>query len=1040
MYGSFFAGIALFSAISLLLTSLPVGFLTALATFNALTTAFSSFSAAMKFDEIQTNVYHFPSPPMPPRRAAKAAPAENLPPPPPAPDAASAMLSMSPVALLLHGHFDGHQRNPSFLTPVSRTINLRQDVSALPNAGSDAAPEIQDTIKTYVDSALAASKSLQARCDNILSLCVAICTSGHTSDAAYEPFPDLTFLLMHALSRMAAKDDLIRARAVTLFGDTVSSLIAADEAAASNLETINLIQQALFPRLSDKNVGVRGAAVAAAAVLQDAEEPGKCEIVAQLMYMSMHDASPVCRTAAVQALVVTRHTLPTIICRVRDTVAAVRVAALQVLQHNVDTRLMNDLERVVTLRSGLTPRCATTYAAASTTLCSGWMKSLGFNATNLLKLMDVANNESVCELAIKAILNASKTSAIKKLTAPQKKAYESSINKPIDINELTVESSLLLRVRVQSIKEDATIPVNKRADLIEALLPDTPVICGAIQKHLGLHIATVKDANSSQQSSTGSDDDVHDHAFVLLQLLKLLRLADFSEETGRRMTLSLLHALLTSPLTPDELVESCIRALGVAHQSENEYLSRIHDVLQEVSDYDAESSEIDAMDAAFRQLRIVSIVGVVLEHTKRNLEDEKIAQLQDQILPAIMSADDLVREAGITCLGKYAMLGKDAATEYQTVLLSAAANMSEKSEIRAQALLAMSDLAMLYDGMLDETDVLDMDTEENRTVSFTDIIADIIDNGNGGMVVIAAEICAKLLTMGKISNAETLAKLLMIYFDPKFAISVSGTSIDDDNSDGVAASALRQLETDAEDATEVGSPIRLQQMLSLFFPAFCIVGGDHREIMAAAARGVLDLNKKQWTAGKKSTKKGKKALAKKDGVINMDKVLTFISNVSDRHGLVAQEICFFIVEEHDSMDATLTRDVIKTLSALSVEVDEEAEALRDMMGDVECILEEKEANKTTMTAFQKFSKRVETFLEKRFKEKLVAADKASKAAERDARRAGIENTEGDGVSEKMDELAIDDGDGKGGSKDAKTAWGKKAAAKKAPLGENNVAT
>jgi hypothetical protein len=96
-------------------------------------------------------------------------------------------------------------------------------------------------------------------------------------------------------------------------------------------------------------------------------------------------------------------------------------------------------------------------------------------------------------------------------------------------------------------------------------------------------------------------------------------------------------------------------------------------------------------------------------------------------------------------------------------------------------------------------------------------------------------------------------------------------------------------------------------------------------------------------------------------------------------------------------------------------------------------LEEKEANKTTMSGFQKFSKRIETFIEKRFKEKLIAADKAQKAAEREARRAGNENVEGE-VTEKMDDMAIEGG-GKG---KPKTAWGKKAAAKKAPLGENNV--
>ena len=77
--------------------------------------------------------------------------------------------------------------------------------------------------------------------------------------------------------------------------------------------------------------------------------------------------------------------------------------------------------------------------------------------------------------------------------------------------------------------------------------------------------------------------------------------------------LSLLKSMLCSAQTPDELVESCIRALAVAHQTETEYIERVHEIIADVSDYDAESEDISASDAAFRQLRTVSIVGVVLE-------------------------------------------------------------------------------------------------------------------------------------------------------------------------------------------------------------------------------------------------------------------------------------------------------------------------------------------------------------------------------------------------------------------------------------------
>jgi hypothetical protein len=199
-------------------------------------------------------------------------------------------------------------------------------------------------------------------------------------------------------------------------------------------------------------------------------------------------------------------------------------------------------------------------------LCAGWLKSLGFSPINLLKLMDAGNNETVCELAIRAILAAPKTGALKKLSAAQKKAYDAAVSKPVELGDLAVESALLLRVKCEAIKEDDKLSESARAEQLENLIPDTPVICEAIQKHLGLHVASVRDANSSSSEEAGDSDD----SFTVLQLLKLARLADFSDEAGRNQCLALLHNMLCSAITPDELVEACLRALGVAHRTETE--------------------------------------------------------------------------------------------------------------------------------------------------------------------------------------------------------------------------------------------------------------------------------------------------------------------------------------------------------------------------------------------------------------------------------------------------------------------------------------
>tara|TARA_B110000971_G_C19786990_1_gene397994 strand:+ start:26 stop:718 length:693 start_codon:yes stop_codon:yes gene_type:complete len=227
------------------------------------------------------------------------------------------------------------------------------------------------------------------------------------------------------------------------------------------------------------------------------------------------------------------------------------------------------------------------------------------------------------------------------------------------------------------IASDTDLTPVKRQTKLDSLLPDTPVICATIQKQLSLHVAAV--------ASSSNDDYTDSHSFVCLQMLKLSRHADFQEETGRRIFLSLIHEMLISSSIPDELVEFCVRSLAVAHQStlngEQLYMECIERVIANVSDYDAEDISLDADDAAFRQLRIASVVGVVLEHTKRKGDDSKLEQLSEHILPAIASTDNMVREAGVSCLGKFALLSAQAAEEYKPVLLQIASTKTEVDEV-----------------------------------------------------------------------------------------------------------------------------------------------------------------------------------------------------------------------------------------------------------------------------------------------------------------------------------------------------------------------
>jgi hypothetical protein len=63
-------------------------------------------------------------------------------------------------------------------------------------------------------------------------------------------------------------------------------------------------------------------------------------------------------------------------------------------------------------------------------------------------------------------------------------------------------------------------------------MPDTPVICSSIQKHLNNFIQNTLNDSNDEDGADGDDD-----SFVCLQLLKMARHADWSDESGRRQLL-----------------------------------------------------------------------------------------------------------------------------------------------------------------------------------------------------------------------------------------------------------------------------------------------------------------------------------------------------------------------------------------------------------------------------------------------------------------------------------------------------------------------
>ena len=106
------------------------------------------------------------------------------------------------------------------------------------------------------------------------------------------------------------------------------------------------------------------------------------------------------------------------------------------------------------------------------------------------------------QLVIKAIIAAPTNATLKELSSNEVKAYNAALNNPIEVNNLTIESALLLRVKVDNVKE-SDVHANKKQELVEELMPDTPVICSMITKHLGRYV----EASIKQDADADEDDE-----------------------------------------------------------------------------------------------------------------------------------------------------------------------------------------------------------------------------------------------------------------------------------------------------------------------------------------------------------------------------------------------------------------------------------------------------------------------------------------------------------------------------------------------------
>lgn len=288
--------------------------------------------------------------------------------------------------------------------------------------------------------------------------------------------------------------------------------------------------------------------------------------------------------------------------------------------------------------------------------------------------------------------------------------------------------------------------------------------------------------------ATGDEDNEDVLCFVSLQLLQLAELADINEEGSRRHFAHVMRAVLSAIKTPYCLVEGCISALRLACSDECDLLNHICAIIAEINNPQSESN------GKLETIRILSILSVVFETATSELSmNPAVKEFTKYIVPSVTHQDGLVREAAIGCFGKLGLFAGEntMVSEFKPILLKIASCEEEKIEIRAQSLLALADWSMLFSETLAPCQV------GSKTLSFPTIVREMMDDSRVSAICVSAEVSAKLLFQGRVRDSEWFAKLLTIFFDPRLA----------------------DLSNTCGELKEVGSPVRLLQLLSIFFPA-----------------------------------------------------------------------------------------------------------------------------------------------------------------------------------------------------------------------------
>ncbi len=648
------------------------------------------------------------------------------------------------------------------------------------------------------------------------------------------------YLLEWTANKLDAANKVVRQRGCQLIA-AVMDLQGEDATVSDAL--FQHLEEVLLPRLRDKIPAVRKQAIAATRRLQTGN--GEDRVWEELLRLMRCDQSADVRRAAMTSILVTKDTLPHLVPRCRDISPAVREAAYMTLSDKVDPSFLSPRQRCQILGWGLRDKSTSVSNAARRMLCGSWVRSVGGDISRVLDLVGPLEDENVADEVAAVLVSTGWQATSAHIEgkpppfslSPEESCTLRSGTRPGCVTLLTSLSpsvTLLVVAQVEAllyISKSYGGPTSKRTcgfmspadreESLEAILPETADLCSLIER----------------ASCLPGIEDQSENLYILRLLLRLCRCCDGVDEGGRQRMRLTLGTILRDPNSPNDLMEESLHCLASINPVKSDFIRLVAEMMSDVVEEDdaddvTEAGDNEPLDPdeheekqMMRQIRALELCSLLLDETERPLaSDSTLERMESTILPAVSSPYGIAREIGVTCLGKYCLLGIEAALRHRDLLIHVSEAKDEDTGVRACALQSVIDLCLLYGEAF-------LKLEDNRVINLIEEALHpklLSFNGNEwpqALSAVAAEGAAKLLFCRCIAVESTPATcigytlmglLLAAFFargscaDPRTLCLLMGEGESEEQS----------LDEDGPIASQLGSPVRLHQLLSVFFPCY----------------------------------------------------------------------------------------------------------------------------------------------------------------------------------------------------------------------------